>query len=158
MEKLIDNSKYQVFIFRCRAHLPFFWASHTWVVVNKKGDCSRWEVLYLPNKDKNFGHLHINGMPLFQGIGMFPFLNKCFWKCGLIGSIEGDSAEVIIAFIEQSKEKYPHLHRYSLMGPNSNTYIQWILNSIPDCKIKLPWNCIGKNYIKKNFMYAYKIS
>jgi len=149
-EKLIDPTKYQVFLFSCPAYIPFSFAIHPWFVVNKKGIISRWEVYSKKNLNKtSWGHLHLNGFITspFQGIHMFPFLKKYFWNPTLMATIEGNAAQKIIESIETSPQKYPFCNTYSLLGPNSNTYIQWILNQSPECNITLPWNAIGKNYV-----------
>ena len=62
--------------------------------------------------------------------------------------IEGDEnslAAKMAEFIEHSPETYSHSKEYSLVGPNSNTYVQWILNMFPEFPAKLPWNAFGKN-------------
>jgi hypothetical protein len=149
---LIKNDKYQVFIFACRAHFPFGLAYHPWFVVNKKGVFSRWEIAHYKN-NMDWGYLFHNSLPPFQGISVFSFSKKYLREVELIGKIEGDensTAQKIAEFIEKSKESYPYNHKYILTGPNSNTYIQWVLSSFPEWNLKLPWNFIGKDYkIKK---------
>jgi hypothetical protein len=147
----VDNSKYQVFIYGSRTHLPLFFAWHSWVVINKKGSVARWEVLYKKNKERSLGYLHIDDEPPFLGLSIFPLLRKFFRKAKLLGFIEGDSgslAESVVSFVENSKTTYPYLHRYFLIGPNSNTYTEWILHKFPQWPLKLPWNFIGKDYNK----------
>ena len=79
---------------------------------------------------------------------MIPFmLNKFFWNAKLLYYIEGDEYSVaknIYNFIEKSKDNYPYVDKYFPWGPNSNTFVQWVLNHFPDFNIKLPWNCFGK--------------
>ena len=53
MQELIDSNKYQVFIYGSKAHLPFIFACHSWVVLNKKGSISRWEVVFRKNKSND---------------------------------------------------------------------------------------------------------
>jgi len=46
----------------------------------------------------------------------------------------------------------PFRNEYKIYpGPNSNTFIQWVLNHFPNSGLKLPRNAFGKNYrgIKK---------
>ena len=149
MQELIDSNKYQVFIYGSKAHLPFIFACHSWVVLNKKGSISRWEVVFRKNKNQDLGYLHIDDLPPFKGISILPFVNRIFSKGRMLGYIEGDSgsiAEQVINFVEQSKATYPYLNKYFLVGPNSNTYIQWVLNKFPELNIKLSWHFIGKGY------------
>ncbi len=151
MQELIDKSKYQVFICGSKAHLPFIFASHSWIILNKKGSISRWEIIFRKNKDKSLGYLHIDDLPPFKGISILPFMRKIFSKGKLLGYIEGDPgsvAEQAIDFVEKSKKTYPYLRLYVLTGPNSNTYTKWVLNNFPEFKIRLPWTFVGKDYNK----------
>jgi len=148
-QNLINKDKYQVFLFACSAYFPFNFARHPWFVLNKKGELSRWEVRQETYKESG-SHLYLNAQPLFQGINVSFFLKKYFWKPELLGFIEGDensNLKKIIDFIENSEENYPYIYRYSLFGPNSNTYVQWILNKFPEFNIKLSWRHFGKDFI-----------
>ena len=151
IEKLIQKDKYQVFLFTCRATVPFNFARHSWFVVNKKGVLSRWEICWKADELKtNWGHLYKDFYPLLQGIEMFFFSKKYFFKANLLSFIEGgpDSvAHQMTEFIEASPKTYPHCYKYSLKGPNSNTYTQWVLNNFPESKMRLSWNSVGNNKV-----------
>lgn len=143
-ENLVDKEKYQVFIFYCPAYFPFNFFRHPWIVLNKKGEISRWEIRHSLNKE-NGTHLFINNQPPFEGINKTVFI-KNKWKVNLLGSMERDVALNVIDFVEKSKDNYPYINEYSGCGPNSNTYVQWVLDKFPEFKIKLSWRFIGKNY------------
>lgn len=147
-ESLIKEDKYSVFIFACPTVLPFSFAKHPWFVLNKKGSISRWEVDHDWNK-KNGGYLYINSRPPFQGVSIIYSSKEYFWEAELMGYIEGEEdslAYEIIQFVENSGNTYPYCAEYSVTGPNSNTYVQWVLNKFPDFKVQLPWNFIGKDF------------
>ena len=152
LEKLLQNDRNQVFLFTCAATVPFMFARHPWFVVNRKGVISRWEIFWQANKSTEncWQHLHKNFYPPFQGIEKFFFTNDYFWKhVKLVGSVEGDSgsiAERMADFLERSPERYPFCNTYALRGPNSNTYVQWVLDAFPDARLSLPWNAIGKSF------------
>ncbi|SRR5258708_2440869 len=151
LEKLVDKNKYQVFILMSRPSFPFYFAVHPWIVINKKGEIKRFEIRHHLNKDKNYGYLHINAQPPFQGFQRFYPFNKFFSQTKLIKMIEGDENSVarkVIDFVENSKENYLHTKKYSFAGPNCGTYIEWILNNFPEINVELPWNAIGKNYLE----------
>jgi len=153
-EDLIKKDKYQVFVCACPAYFPFNLAKHPWFVLNKKGLISRWEVRHYKNEmNKNSKYLYFNVQPPFQGINLSFFIKKYFWKTELLGLIEGEENSItqkIIEFIESSKENYPYCNQYSFFGPNSNTYIQWVLDNFPEFPVKLSWRFFGKNFkIKK---------
>ncbi len=146
----INKNLYQVFVFSCHASMPVSFASHSWLVINKKGAVSRWEVLFIKSGSKtSWGHLHLNFHSPFQGLEIFYFYPRLVWKSYLIGFIEGNensTAHQIANFIENSPKSYPYCYEYLLWGPNSNTYTQWVLDKFPEFKINLPWNSFGKNF------------
>lgn len=147
MNNLVEKDKYSVSILACPSSIPFNFARHPWFLLNKKGVLSRWEVKHFKNKDSS--HLFVDDQPPFQGINLTFFIKKYFWQAGLVGHIEGgenSTAQKIVEFIENSEKTYPYLNGYSLLGPNSNTYVQWVLDKFPEFNIKLSWRFIGKGF------------
>jgi len=142
--------RYKVSLYTCPGNLPFAFARHPWFVIENNGLISRWEVLFRKELSKpSWGHLYKNHLPAYSGIGLFPYSNKFLWKARFIGSIEGDKeslAQHISEFLENFSNTYPYRDQYFITGPNSNTFIQWVLNKFPEFKVKLPWNAFGKNY------------
>lgn len=143
-ENLVNKNEYQVFVFCCPTYFPFNYFRHPWFVLNKKGEFSRWEVHYDLNK-LNSGHLYINNQTPFEGIQKTFFI-KIYWKAILLGNINGDAAERAIEVIQGSETNYPFCKKYSYFGPNSNTYLQWVLSKFPEFKIQLSWRFIGKDF------------
>lgn len=147
---LINTDKYQVFLLHSACPVPISFASHPWFVINKKGTLSRYGVNHVKNVgEKSWGHLAMNFLPPFVGLPVFLFYPKFHFKAKLLGYVEGDEnslAKEIVDFIENSQNTYPYLNTYHFIGPNSNTYVQWVLNKFPDFRVKLPWNAVGKNY------------
>ena len=149
LRKLIKPDKYQVFLFACRAQVPFNFAFHPWFVINEKGKLSRFEIRHYKN-NQEWGHLFVNEQPVFQGLSVFLSLKKTR-KTILIEYLEGEEnslAQQILELIKKSQKLYPYNHKYLLWGPNSNTYAQWVLNHFPEWKVKLSWGFIGKDYKK----------
>jgi hypothetical protein len=151
-QKLLKSEKYQVFLFTCPATMPFSIGTHPWFVVNRKGTISRWEIIWRPEKwNMRWGHLYKDFYPRpEQGIEVFPLSRKYFWGNGkLLGCLEGDEgslAHKISDTIASTPSIYPYCDSYSVTGPNSNTYVQWVLNQFPDSGLKLPCNAFGKHY------------
>ena len=151
-EILFGKEKYQIFLFSCPACFPFSFARHTWFVVCRDGDISRWEIFWRPQKwEKRWGHLHKDFYRPVQGIARFIFSEKILYKkVRLLGKVEGgeDSlAQQMAELIEASPRIYPFNYEYSLIGPNSNTYSQWIIDRFPSSGLKLSWNSLGKNRV-----------
>ena len=146
-----SHDHYQVFFYTCPAHRPFSFAIHPWVVTVSKGVTTRWEVIHREYKGKErYGYVYKNFYTNpSQGIKKHSFSSE-YWEAKLIGSLNGDeksTAKQVIDFIEKMTPFYPHQENYSLYpGPNSNTYIAWILGNFPELNIRLPWNAFGKNF------------
>lgn len=153
-QHLVNKEEYQIFLFSCPAIFPFSFALHTWIVVNRKGIISRWEVFQKPGQNKtSWGHIHKDFYPPFVGIAKFSFTEKYLWRQpSLIGYVEGDDQSFackMAEFIENSPKSYPYRDTYYLKGPNSNSYIEWLLNHFPESKLSLPKRAFGKNKAPK---------
>lgn len=144
MKHLINKNKYQVFFLFCKARFPFSFALHTWIVINEKGKLTRYEVAHF--KQKN--HLIKNNWKPFLGVNKFFFYNGLFSKTHLLYYFEDSIGKKFVDIIKKSENNYPYLNKYSLLGPNSNTYTQWVMNQLPNLKLHLPKNAYGKNYLK----------
>ncbi len=59
----------------------------------------------------------------------------------------GDGVDAMIDHIESAIQSYPYVDIYrSYPGPNSNTFLAHIGREVPDLKLDLPANAIGKDY------------
>ena len=152
-ERLLKRDATQVFLLACPASLPNSFAVHPWFVVNRKGALSRWEIFWRPEIDwlLRWGHLHKNFYEPFDGIAVYPWKPTPQWQqVRLLGVVDDEMLAARMAdLIEESPEKYPYCNSYSLTGPNSNTYAQWVLNAVPECGLQLPWNSFGKGFIAR---------
>ncbi len=99
-----------------------FCAWHHWFVVERAGGRDRWEVWQrarvggIPT-----GHLHQNLMAPDRGVGNGPSWVIHRWS-------DDDLAHELATRIEATPWTYPWCDRYlPLPGPNSNTYVQWVL-------------------------------
>jgi hypothetical protein len=128
-------------------------AYHYWFVVHRDDRSDRWEVWqsktvksYHP-RHLSWGHLHYNLMDPQAGVG-----NGTSW---LATQWEDEEAIQLAQLIEATPDRYPYGDRYFLWpGPNSNTYVQWILN-YACCKsffkssspsFRLSWRGWGKDF------------
>jgi hypothetical protein len=136
-----------VSLYASLANLPFFMAIHPWFVVEKNGKLSRWEVTFETGRGENsWGHLRLDQLPAYSGIEVLPLDIQLYWPSWRIATVKGEVARQMTEFIEASPQTYPYRNKYALTGPNSNTYVQWVLEKFPDCGLKLPWNAFGKKY------------
>jgi hypothetical protein len=123
------------------ARIPYIGmiAVHYWFVIKISDISERWEIWQSQNQGKIcWGHLHLNLMPIHQGVGNGGSWVEQIW--------EGEKADKLIKIIRQSPDNYQYnyLYRY-YPGPNSNTYVQWILDQ-GKIDYTLSHKGIGKNY------------
>lgn len=116
-------------------------AVHYWFEIYQDNEVERWEVWQKPEqRQPSWGHVHLNLLRAKAGVG-----------CGeswVEGSFTGGCAQKLIEILRQTPQDYPYqqLYRY-WPGPNSNTYVQWVLNQA-DITQSLKWRGIGKSYLK----------
>ena len=65
----------------------------------------------------------------------------------LIAELRGAAAARAIPIIMKAVEDYPYANEYQLWpGPNSNTFTAYIGRQVPELRMDLPPNAIGKDY------------
>ena len=65
----------------------------------------------------------------------------------LITELRGDVAAQAIPKILEAVSSYPYANEYNVWpGPNSNTFIAYIGRQVPELRMDLPANAIGKDY------------
>ena len=120
------------------ARIPFIGglALHHWFVLEGTGAPARWEVWQRADAGgESWGHLHRNLMPPRQGVG-----NGASWR---VHCWRGAAAGALMDRISTSPAHYPWCERYRVWpGPNSNTYVQWILGD----DFRLGWTAWGARY------------
>lgn len=69
----------------------------------------------------------------------------------LLFEARGKHATIIIKKLKQTIPKYPFADEYGLWpGPNSNTFVAFLLREIDELDIELPPHAIGKDYLGKS--------
>lgn len=70
----------------------------------------------------------------------------------LLYEVRGSKATIIIDKVKKLTKNYPMGDRYIVYpGPNSNTYISYLIRNIPELKVSLPPHAIGKDYFESPF-------
>jgi hypothetical protein len=60
----------------------------------------------------------------------------------------GDGVDALIARIEEAVKTYPYPDSYRTWpGPNSNTFVAHIARSVPELRLDLPPNAVGKDFL-----------
>ena len=62
----------------------------------------------------------------------------------VLAELRGPAATAIIDFVETRAEEYPCVSVNVVLGPNSNTWTQWVLDQV-GWPVELPPNAIGKD-------------
>lgn len=62
----------------------------------------------------------------------------------VLAELRGPAATPIIDFLETRAEEYPCVSVYVVLGPNSNTWTQWVLDQV-GWPVELPPTAIGKD-------------
>lgn len=148
MENL-NNEKLQVFIMYSRVSLPLPPACHVWFVINDHGVLSRYEGLDWRHRrsDGLDGYIFQDYFPPNVGLPVWILSKTPTWRAYTISVVEGDDAERLAQILRDSLHSYPHKH-YRLLGPNSNTYAQWIISTAGLTHIKLPITAVGAEFGK----------
>jgi hypothetical protein len=97
------------------------------------------------------------GWNLFRGRPYVDVQNgipDAYWfghKPHILFSIRGKAAEKAISEFPKVIETYPYHHHYLFWpGPNSNTFIAYVIRHIPTLHFRLPTTMIGKDYLERS--------
>ena len=114
---------------------------HTWIALKEKNAT-------------NYRVYHAALWNSYRGQGIVAFdedLPDRYWygaKPEIIFSLNGEKAEKIIPQIYAAIESYPYHNLYrAYPGPNSNTFISYIIRNVEGIDIALPSNAIGKDWL-----------
>lgn len=74
----------------------------------------------------------------------------------LLREIRGDQkVDGLIDRLHTAAEDYPYHHTYHVWpGPNSNTFIAYLARRVPELRLELPSNAIGKDYLPEGSVAA----
>lgn len=117
-----------------------WFAVHTWIAVKPANNPS-YTVYELIGWRQN------RGLPLIR---IEKDLPDRYWfgeRPRLLKEIRGGEAEKLIPAINQAAGSYPWPSTYKAFpGPNSNTFIAWIVKKVPELELDLPFTAIGSGY------------
>jgi hypothetical protein len=112
-------------------------AQHPWIIFKRAGE-------------KKFSRYDVIGWRRGRHVQRDYALPDGFWygrHPRLLADHRGDGAEAMIVRIESAIKSYPFADSYrAYPGPNSNTFLAHIGREVPELKLDLPANAIGKDY------------
>ncbi|MFK8139345.1 MAG: DUF3750 domain-containing protein [Bdellovibrionales bacterium] len=138
-------SEYKPAVVQVYAARAFNWrqyfAVHTWVAF-KERDKNTWQVLQV------VGWRTRRGLPAVVETTELPDRRWYGNDPEIVMDIRGDRAEKAIASLRQAKKSYPHPNTYTVFpGPNSNTFVSYLVRNTPELKGELPPHAIGKDWL-----------
>jgi len=144
-----DTPQAQVIIYSAKA---FSWRGkfsvHTWIAVKEK-NADSYVVLYVALWNKYHGT---------SVVAAKQDLPDRYWysaKPEVLFSASGKKAETMIPKIYEAVKSYPYQDFYrAYPGPNSNTFISYIMRQVPGFSVELPSNAIGKDWINKGDFFG----
>jgi hypothetical protein len=94
-------------------------AVHTWFVTKATGDphLHRWELVETPGGP--FGHVRRDLVLPLRDLGA----GRSF----VLAELVGGPATAVIDVIERNAPSYPCRSFYEILGPNSNSFVKWVL-------------------------------
>ncbi|MFC0336619.1 Protein of unknown function [Kushneria avicenniae] len=112
-------------------------AMHTWIAVKPAGGRT-----YTTHEVQGWRRPTVRtrqGMPDREWFGQRP---------QLLADLRGPQAAQAIVHIEQAVRDYPRPDHYRVFpGPNSNTFIAWLIRQVPELNVEMPALALGKDYL-----------
>ena len=113
---------------------------HTWFAV-KEARAASWERFEVVGFGVSRGRPAVHagpGVPDGRWYGNTP---------RLLAELRGADAEAAIPQVRAAASDYPYQREYTVWpGPNSNTFIAHLARRVPQLKVDLPANAVGKDY------------
>ncbi len=121
---------------------------HTWIATKAENakDYTVYQVI---------GWLAFRGLPPLNIHQDIPDRSWFGQKPEVILDLRGPEAQKLIPKIQSAAEKYPYADRYDTWpGPNSNTFPAFVAREIPELKLVMPANAIGKDFLPNHQFFA----
>ncbi len=119
-----------------------YFAVHSWITTKEK-DAKSYEVYQV------IGFRAWRGLPVVVVEEGTPDARWFGHEPELLRDLRGPAAERAIPKIREAARTYPYQNEYRAWpGPNSNTFISYILRKTPEIGVELPPHAIGKDWIE----------
>ncbi|QSP94679.1 DUF3750 domain-containing protein [Marinobacter salinisoli] len=119
-----------------------YFAVHTWIATKEQG-ADHYQVHQVIGWRRNVVK-SAPGVPDRHWYGALPKLYT---------DIRGKEAEALIPAIYDAVESYPYPTKYKAWpGPNSNTFVAWVIRQVPGLDVALPNHAIGKDYLGESWV------
>lgn len=123
-------------------------ASHCWIAV-KPQDAESYTVYQV------VGWLGYRGLPVLSIAQDVPDRRWYGAQPRVICDIQGEKAQALIPRVDEAARWYPYANKYVLWpGPNSNTFPAHVARCVPQLRLVLPADALGKDYISDRTFFA----
>jgi hypothetical protein len=123
-------------------------AVHTWVAVKRK-DAAAYTTYHLTGWRLRRGN---DARRVSQDVPDRLWYGE---RPTLVAELVGPAAAAAIPKIEQAVAEYPYPNRYlAWPGPNSNTFVSYIVRRVPELAVELPPNAIGRDWLPGRVLVA----
>lgn len=141
--------------------IPLSLFVHTYLVIKHGQNEQRYEMIAATIRTDNTPiakNIYRDFLAPTTGLRVFGLLpehgEEIRFKSKLYSQVSGTKnspAHLLYTFIKSERLlDYPNKNLYSMLrGPNSNTFVQWVVDQVPECNLSLPWNAWGKGYKSK---------
>ena len=120
-----------------------WFAIHTWIAT-KRADAEYYTVYDVVGW-RGFGGGRV--------VGIRRDVPDRYWygaRPKLLKAHSGHDAELMIQAIDAAARAYPWPNTYKAYpGPNSNTFVAWVGEQVPQLELNLPFSAIGSGYVSE---------
>ncbi len=118
-------------------------------------------VAWKRSSDKSYTTVNVLGWRAYRGgnsVVVKEDLPDRYWfgkPPELIFQLNGEKAREVIKQVEELIINYPYSHTYRLWpGPNSNSFVAYIIRNVDGIDVELPPHAIGKDWLGKTSLFA----
>lgn len=166
----MNSQDYKVSVYSSKLGIPLNLVVHTHIVTEHAGTKNRYDVFApltlrsVPSIKAYSGIIYKNLLPAETGFLLWFRIKKWWqadathkrWGTKVVSETTGPTgspAHKLFTLIEDDHlvtYPYKEIEHYNMVaGPNSNTFVQWVADQVPECNLTLPWNAWGKGYRQK---------
>lgn len=130
----------QVYFARALSWRGYF-GVHPWIAVKRAGarEFTVYEVNGWRLRGSGSSIIRSNRPPDGRWFGNVP---------QLLAEARGEGVDALIGRIEEAIALYPWKKQYRVWpGPNSNTFVAWVMRAAPELRVNLPPTAIGKDWL-----------
>jgi hypothetical protein len=121
-----------------------WFAVHTWIAA-KRSDADRYRIYEV------VGWRHQHGRPVVRAYYDKPDRLWFGSQPEVVLDLRGPELDGLIDKVELAVANYPWPTEYRVFpGPNSNTFVAWVGDAVPELGLDLPFSAIGSGYASKS--------